>query len=300
MKLWIVANIFIIGCALAFPQGPGEDDPCFRKCTREVIPPFCGSNGKTYNNECVFEVDKCKKLGPELKIISQGRCLDNVESKNNENESDVEAECSEINCSRELKPVCGSNGKTFNNFCLLRKQECLDQTKIEKNHDGKCTVCEEICPEVKEPICASDGKTYESECKMHKRNCNSNTARISKVSDGECKERQGEDCGNFCPLLFKPVCGNDGNTYGNECQLKSKACRERSQLVVDYEGNCRTTTTTESPCALLCPTLFEPVCGTDGITYSNECNLNAANCQQGTDVKVQSQGKCQAIIFPGN
>ena len=60
-----------------------------------------------------------------------------------------------------------------------------------KNHDGKCTVCEEICPEVKEPICASDGKTYESECKMHKRNCNSNTARISKVSDGECKERQG-------------------------------------------------------------------------------------------------------------
>ena len=67
------------------------DDPCFRKCTREVIPPFCGSNGKTYNNECVFEVDKCKKLGPELKIISQGRCLDNVESKNNENESDVEA-----------------------------------------------------------------------------------------------------------------------------------------------------------------------------------------------------------------
>ena len=39
----------------------------------------------------MFEVDKCKKLGPELKIISQGRCLDNVESKNNENESDVEA-----------------------------------------------------------------------------------------------------------------------------------------------------------------------------------------------------------------
>ena len=64
-----------------------SDDPCFRKCTREIIPPFCGSNGKTYNNECVFEVDKCRKLGPELRITSQGRCLDKVESKNNENES---------------------------------------------------------------------------------------------------------------------------------------------------------------------------------------------------------------------
>ena len=50
----------------------------------------------------------------------------------------------------------------------------------------------------------------------------------------------------------------------------------------------------------MCPADFDPVCGSDGITYSNECNLNAANCQQGTEVKVQSQGKCQAITFPGN
>ena len=68
-----------------------KDDPCFRKCTRELIPPFCGSNGKTYNNECVFEVDKCRKLGPELRITSKGRCLDKVETKNNENESVVDA-----------------------------------------------------------------------------------------------------------------------------------------------------------------------------------------------------------------
>ena len=36
-------------------------------------------------------MDKCRKLGPELRITSQGRCLDKVESKNNENESVFDA-----------------------------------------------------------------------------------------------------------------------------------------------------------------------------------------------------------------
>ena len=35
-----------------------------------------------------------------------------------------------------------------------------------------------------------------------------------------------------------PVCGTNGLSYGNLCQLKTVACRQNSELAVAYEGEC--------------------------------------------------------------
>ena len=36
-------------------------------------------------------------------------------------------------------------------------------------------------------------------------------------------------------------------------------------------------------------------CGSDGVTYTNLCNLNAVACQTGEDIKIVSKGKCHVI-----
>ncbi|XP_032559136.1 pancreatic secretory trypsin inhibitor-like [Chiroxiphia lanceolata] len=42
-----------------------------------------------------------------------------------------------------------------------------------------------------------------------------------------------------------------------------------------------------------CSRIFEPICGTDDVLYSNECLLCLQNRQRGANVRIKHRGMCQ-------
>ncbi|RLV99994.1 hypothetical protein DV515_00009230 [Chloebia gouldiae] len=44
-----------------------------------------------------------------------------------------------------------------------------------------------------------------------------------------------------CPLLYLPICGTDGNTYANECQLCVEKMKTRQDIRILKDGECQDT-----------------------------------------------------------
>ena len=45
-------------------------------------------------------------------------------------------------------------------------------------------------------------------------------------------------CPEVCPGQYEPVCGTDGSTYPNRCELGREACDNNNNLRALYAGTC--------------------------------------------------------------
>ena len=48
-----------------------------------------------------------------------------------------------------------------------------------------------------------------------------------------------EECPSFCPFNYDPVCGDNGETYSNECQFDVAKCNGEVNEIA-FEGDCET------------------------------------------------------------
>ncbi|KAG7379575.1 Basement membrane-specific heparan sulfate proteoglycan core protein [Phytophthora pseudosyringae] len=200
-----------------------------------------------------------------------------------------------------------------------------------------------------DPVCGSDGVTYDNDCSFAAAFCASeNDADIMFIrSIGGCpsapdsdetperwalieplSEEKGVDvrtessaetntevdlmtvfCSLTCKLTPDQVCGTDGVTYINDCHLLSSKC-EHPELEKASHGECMTSITltvlevgdaaiTDAPltaapekkCNPMCERVYDPICGSDGVTYANSCLLEYAECRN-PNVKAFGAGKC--------
>ncbi len=177
-------------------------------------------------------------------------------------------------CPGYVMPVCGCDGITYGNSCDA------DEAGVRVANDGACSSpggsCESNAECVSSQYCAGEGCHSVGYCQTIPQQCSGNLA---------------------------PVCGCDGNTYGNACEAAKASERIASNGACSSpQTNCLTNAdcTASEYCAgagcdvegtcearpQVCSSNVAPVCGCDGTTYDNACDAAEAG------VRVASNGAC--------
>ncbi|XP_071840529.1 agrin-like isoform X4 [Apostichopus japonicus] len=280
---------------------------CNMTCDGEMDP-VCGSDKVSYSSPCEVTRAICLQQ-KEIEIISMGQCdlcEDHVCSYGGYcrmKDGEPTCQCAEF-CNANYRPVCGSDDVTYSNICNLRSRSCLRSIEITAVSEGPCDLCRDMncthgsyckngmckckggCPFIREPVCGSDGQTYENECKMNLTMCK---RKLDLFIDyyGECEVESGSG----------ELSGDDEeSTTASDSTMPFSEFKKCEEINCAFGGVCESVGLgSRCSCNMSCPAIRLAVCGSDGATYGNECQLKEASCEQQKSIVTESMGTCEDI-----
>lgn len=164
--------------------------------------------------------------------------------------------------------------------------------QLDENRNAICR-CNVICSDVLGPVCGSDGKTYTNECKLRVESCKSRK-NLRVVYPGECSAGIIIFLVQIIlvePIPFEIILISSSHIHYHTFSTGTNPC-ESLQCGPFQECHINKFGIASCQCPPGCEPVMRPVCGSDGQTYNNLCELQRNSCLMRRMVNVLYNGQC--------